>query len=59
MRCVLAAQPRDQVGFHRYDPAQFGLETDEMAAHFTNYCDRFDTPHAGSGGVRTRAAPPR
>lgn len=44
MRSVLASQPRDQVSFHRYHSAQFGLEADEMAALFANYCDRFDLP---------------
>jgi hypothetical protein len=44
MRALLAAQPRDQVGFHRYDPAQFGLATDEMSEYFADYCRRFDLP---------------
>ena len=56
MRRVLASQPRDQVGFHRYDPAQFGLEADEMASLFANYCDRFDLPMQESAGFA--AEPP-
>ena len=44
MRGVLAAQPRDQVSFHRYEPSQFGLEQGEMASLFAHYCDRFDLP---------------
>lgn len=44
MRRVLASQPADQVGFHRYEPAQFGLEPKEMAKLFAAYCDRFDLP---------------
>lgn len=53
MRCVLAAQPRDQVGFHRYDPAQFGLEADEMSTLFTRYCDRFDLPIQEAAGFES------
>jgi hypothetical protein len=44
MRLVLATQPRDQVSFHRYHPAQFGLAADEMTGLFARYCDRFDLP---------------
>jgi hypothetical protein len=44
MRRILAAQPRDQVGFHRYEASQFGLESGEMAGLFAAYCDRFDLP---------------
>ncbi len=44
MRAVLAAQPPDQVTFHRYEPSQFGLEAAEMANLFASYCDRFHLP---------------
>jgi hypothetical protein len=50
MRRVLATQPRDQVGFHRYHPAQFGLEADEMSRLFAPYCDRFDLPIQEAAG---------
>jgi hypothetical protein len=56
MRRVLAHQPRDQVGFHRYDPAEFGLEADEMAALFANYCDRFDLPTQEIAGFEEDSA---
>ena len=41
MRVVLAAQPREQNGFHQYEPAQFGLSEAEVAPHFAAYCQRF------------------
>ena len=41
MRAVLENQPAEENGHHRYDPAQFGLRPDEVAASFANYCDRF------------------
>jgi hypothetical protein len=52
MREVLAHQPPEQVGSHRYLPAQFGLEADEMADLFANYCERFDLPVQESNGDR-------
>jgi hypothetical protein len=44
MRGILAAQPRDQVGYHRYESSQFGLDTAEMASLFAPYCERFGLP---------------
>jgi hypothetical protein len=41
MRAVLANQPAEENGYHRYDPAQFGLVPDEVGACFATYCDRF------------------
>jgi LPS sulfotransferase NodH len=41
MRTVLANQPVEENGFHRYDSAQFGLAPDEVASCFAIYCDRF------------------
>jgi hypothetical protein len=44
MRQVLAAQSPNHVGFHRYEPAQFGLDAAEMAKFFAAYCARFHLP---------------
>jgi Sulfotransferase family len=41
MRAVLANQPREQNGFHRYEPAQFGLSPAEVAERFALYRERF------------------
>ena len=50
MRQVLAHQPPEQVGTHRYLPAQFGLEAAEMGNLFRNYCARFDLPVQETNG---------
>jgi hypothetical protein len=63
MREVLANQPPEQVGSHRYIPAQFGLEVEEMAELFAGYCELFDLPvqeHDGNNeSLRYSAAGPR
>jgi hypothetical protein len=41
MRIALANQPRRQHGFHRYHPAQFGLDKAPEAQLFGHYCERF------------------
>ena len=41
MRAVLANQPAEENGHHRYDPAQFGLAPDDVSVYFANYCERF------------------
>jgi hypothetical protein len=41
MRIALANQPREQNGFHHYEPSQFGLEGGEVSARFSVYCKRF------------------
>src|SRR5438093_8140303 len=41
MRLVLASQPQDQYGRHRYNLSQFGIQDAEGAAPFAAYCDRF------------------
>jgi hypothetical protein len=41
MRVALSNQPREQHGSHRYNAAQFGLDTALEADCFTAYCDRF------------------
>jgi Sulfotransferase family len=41
MRAVLAEQPREQNGFHRYEASQFGLDVDEIRERFSSYDRRF------------------
>jgi hypothetical protein len=41
MREVLAKQPRDVHGFHRYEAAQFGLRPEHEQEFFSSYCERF------------------
>src|SRR5438876_511082 len=41
MRLVLASQPQEQYGRHRYNLSQFGVQEAEGAAPFAAYCDRF------------------
>jgi len=41
MREVLANQPRDVHGFHRYEAVQFGLRPEHEQEFFANYCERF------------------
>ncbi|HEY2124948.1 MAG TPA: sulfotransferase [Chthoniobacterales bacterium] len=64
MRRILARRSPNHVGFHHYEPAQFGLQRAEMAEMFASYCDRFQLPvqekHAGKQREEvssTRSAP--
>jgi len=41
MRVVLARQPREQYGNHRYDLSQFGFDPAEGARAFAAYCEQF------------------
>jgi sulfotransferase family protein len=41
MRTMLANQPREQNGFHHYEPAQFDLDAAEVDERFSAYCERF------------------
>ncbi len=41
MRLILASQPQEQFGLHRYNLSQFGIQGAEGAAPFAAYCDRF------------------
>ena len=41
MRAVLARQPREQYGNHRYDLSQFGFDPAEAARAFAAYCEQF------------------
>jgi hypothetical protein len=44
MRTALANQPREQNGFHHYEPSQFGLEATEVEQRFSAYRERFGLP---------------
>ena len=44
MRRVLENQPPEENGFHRYDPAQFGLTDNAVAFAFGSYSQRFPLP---------------
>jgi hypothetical protein len=46
MRDVLGEQPRDLHGFHRYEPAHFGLRPEHEQEFFSNYCERFSVNSA-------------
>ena len=59
MQAVLASQPPEENGFHRYDPAQFGLVPDEVAACFATYCERFGLTAPLRETVVTRPAAAR
>jgi hypothetical protein len=54
MRDLVAKQPRDVHGFHRYEAAQFGLRPDHEYEFFPDYCDRFSV---GSAMARRRPMP--
>jgi hypothetical protein len=41
MRAVMADQPREQYGLHRYNLAQFGVRETEATEAFAAYCERF------------------
>jgi hypothetical protein len=42
MHLVLANQPREQHGFHRYNLSQFGIQKAEDEKVFASYCERFE-----------------
>jgi hypothetical protein len=54
MRDLVAKQPRDVHGFHRYEAAQFGLRPEHEHEFFSDYCDRFSV---GSATVKRRPMP--
>jgi sulfotransferase family protein len=49
MRAVLANQPPEERGFHRYEPTQFGLSASEVAASFNGYTERFGLTATSAG----------
>ena len=55
MRQVLANQPREQNGFHHYEPAQFGLDPSEVEQRFSAYRARFGLPSKTISDATERA----
>jgi hypothetical protein len=55
MRLVLASQPQDQYGRHRYNLSQFGLDPAEGVEAFAAYCKRFDLSPQAVGRPSDRA----
>jgi hypothetical protein len=49
MRAVLANQPREQHGLHRYSLGQFGLQGAEVTEAFAAYSERFDLSDQRTG----------
>ncbi len=43
-----AEQPRDKHGLHEYDPAEFGLDRDELRQYYKFYSDRYGVPASGN-----------
>ena len=44
MTRYVAAHPKDGLGVHAYDLAEFGLDHAHLAAQFAGYVDRYDVP---------------
>ncbi len=55
MRMVLANQPQEQHGFHRYNLSQFGLQAAEGEKAFAPYCERFGLSTKAAGRATERA----
>lgn len=58
MRDVLAKQPRDIHGFHRYEAAQFGLRPEHEYEFFSDYCERFSVGSMGATRLTSRTPAP-
>jgi hypothetical protein len=56
MNAILQNQPREQNGFHRYEPAQFGLTSHDVDAQFNGYRARFGLTN---GATALEATPAR
>ena len=44
MTAYVAAHPKDGMGVHGYDLAEFGLDAAQLAERFAGYVDRYDVP---------------
>ena len=44
LTAYVAAPPKDGLGVHAYDLAEFGLDRAHLAAQFAGYVDRYDVP---------------
>jgi len=47
MAAYVAAHPKDGMGVHGYDLAEFGLDATELRDRFSDYIARYDVPSAG------------
>jgi hypothetical protein len=48
MAGYVAAHPKDGLGVHGYDLAEFGLDADGLRERFSDYIDRYDVPTAST-----------
>ena len=44
MSAYAAAHPKDSMGVHGYDLAEFGLDAAQLGERFSDYVDRYDVP---------------
>jgi hypothetical protein len=44
MTAYVAAHPKDGLGVHGYDLAEFGLDAAQLAERFSGYVTRYDIP---------------
>jgi hypothetical protein len=44
MTALLRDRPKDALGRHRYDPADFGWTYAEISEEFSDYASRYDVP---------------
>ena len=44
MTAYVAAHPKDSMGVHGYDLAEFGLDAAQLGERFSDYVDRYDVP---------------
>jgi hypothetical protein len=49
LTAYVAAHPKDSLGAHRYDLAEFGLDGAQLAERFSAYIDRYGVPPEPSG----------
>ncbi len=50
MNAYVAAHPKDGLGVHGYDLAEFGLDRAELEERFAGYIDRYDVASEAPGG---------
>jgi hypothetical protein len=50
MAAYVAAHPKDGLGVHGYDLAEFGLDRPQLTARFSDYIARYDVPREASAG---------
>jgi hypothetical protein len=50
MTAYVAAHPKDGLGVHGYDLAEFGLDRPQLTARFSDYIARYEVPREASAG---------